>query len=46
MRQTEFTFVNGREQSLVATEFLPDSSPWATLIWHHGRRGREDLAIV
>uniref|UniRef100_A0A383WFB9 Serine aminopeptidase S33 domain-containing protein n=1 Tax=Tetradesmus obliquus TaxID=3088 RepID=A0A383WFB9_TETOB len=36
MRQTEFTFVNGREQSLVGTEFLPDSAPWATLIWHHG----------
>eukprot|EP00882_Tetradesmus_deserticola_P005694 GHRQ01005995.1.p1 GENE.GHRQ01005995.1~~GHRQ01005995.1.p1 ORF type:complete len:263 (+),score=86.57 GHRQ01005995.1:298-1086(+) len=36
MRQTEFTLGNGRQQSLVGTEFLPGSSPWATLLWHHG----------
>jgi hypothetical protein len=43
MRQTEFTFVNGREQSLVGTEFLPDSNPWATLVWHHGESVSEAL---
>eukprot|EP00775_Hariotina_reticulata_P010127 gene10127-10285_t len=36
MTLTEFQFTNSRGQTLVGYEFMPQTKPWATLVWNHG----------